>query len=345
MYVIDTNTFYYACEFSEFTYDLEKLKSFIRDNDIIISSTSLFEFFVRYKDDIDTIRKGSKYLWENHIKILFNIFNPMPEHFIDDIVNISETQYQLMLSEIINNKIDVESRFTTLIFDACLFSGYYFTAMSDGKEPCKYCFGALDAIYKLFTNCVNDVFRSMYTDGYKTNDCENYIRNSFYNLLSFMLEKGIPFIENAKNVTTDVEFTNPDIWFTIDEYHQLSKQLSLQLGKKTSTAFLHQKAVTYWKKNNDPQLKQYIQKIKGMFDKRIQYEALQDYFYDSLANIMVSGAALRKNDFLDALIMCNMQDQHQLVTYDGGVIKRMEKRRNQYKKYDESLKTIDILKS
>ena len=81
-----------------------------------------------------------------------------------------------------------------------------------------------------------------------------------------------------------------------------------------------------------------------MFDKKIKYEALQDYYYNTLVNILVHGSALWKNDFLDALIMCNIQDQHQLITYDNGVINRMEKRRNQYKQYDESLKTIAALK-
>lgn len=344
MYVLDTNAFYYASEISEFTYNKEKLKELIRSNDTFISSTSFFEFLVKYKGKIGIIQKGGRYLWENHIKLAFNVFNPMPEHFSDDLVNITEEQYQLMYAEILENKIDTESRFTALLFDMCLFSGYYFTAMSDGKEPCGYCFAALETVYKLFTTCVIDVFREMYKEGYQTDDCENYIRNSFYNLLAFMLEKGIPFIEKAKNVTTDEEFQNLDEWFTIEDYNHMSQQLASKMKKTRSTAFLQRIAVTYWKNNNDPELKKHITRLKGMFDKKIKYEALQDYYYDTLVNILVHGSALWKNDFLDALIMCNIQDQHQLITYDNGVINRMEKRRNQYKQYDESLKTIAALK-
>ena len=112
-----------------------------------------------------------------------------------------------------------------------------------------------------------------------------------------------------------------------------------------STAFFYLLAVTYWKKNNDPELNKHIARLKTIFDKRVKYVALQDYCYDTLVNILVHGAALWKNDFLDALIMCNIQDQHQLITYDNGVISRMEKRRTEYKQYDESLKTIDYLKA
>ena len=78
------------------------------------------------------------------------------------------------------SKIDVESRFTALLFDVCLFSGYYFVVMSDGMEPCEYCYSAMSAVYKMFTAVVLDVFKELYRDGYKTDDCENYIRNGFY---------------------------------------------------------------------------------------------------------------------------------------------------------------------
>ena len=345
MYVLDTNAFYYAAEISEFTYDKEKLKVLISSNDTFISSTSLFEFFVKHKDSIGTIRKGGRYLWENHIKLAFNVFNPKPEHFYDDLINITEEQYKLMYIDILENKIDIESRFTALLFDMCLFSGYYFTAMSDGKEPCEYCFAALETTFRLFSDCVLDVIKQVYEDGYKTDDCENYVRNCFYNLLAFMLEKGIPFIEQAKNVTTDEEFQNPDEWFTVEDYSRISSQLASKMERMKSAAFLQRLAVAYWKNNKDPELKKHIARLKTIFDKKIKYVALQDYCYDTLVNILVHGAALWKNDFLDALIMCNIQDQHQLITYDNGVISRMEKRRTEYKQYDESLKTIDYLKA
>lgn len=344
MYVLDTNAFYYAAELSEFTYDKEKLKELISNNDTFISSTSLFEFLVKHKDNIDIVRKGGRYLWENHIKLAFNVFNPMPEHFFDDLINISEEQYQLMYNDILKNKIDTESRYTSLLFDMCLFSGYYFAAMSNGKEPCEYCFAALETTFRLFSDCVIEVFKQIYEEGYKTDDCENYVRNCFYNLLAFMLEKGIPFIEQAKNVTSDEEFKNTDEWFTLEDYSRLASRLASKMERITSTAFLQRLAITYWKNNNDPELKKHIARLRMIFDKKIKYAALQDYCYDTLVNILVHGAALWKNDFLDALIMCNMQDQHQLITYDNGVLQRMERRRTEYKQYDESLKTIDYLK-
>lgn len=345
MYVLDTNAFYYAAGISEFTYDVEKLRNLVRDNDTFISSTTLFEFLAKYNKDIAIIRKGGKYLYDNHVKLAFNVLNPMPEHFVDDLVNITEDQCQQMFKEILENKIDVESRLTAILFDMCLFSGYYFVAMSDGIEPCEYCFLTLESVCRMFGVFSLDFFREMYREGYQTDDCENYIRKGFYNLLSFMLEKGIPFIEQAKSVTSDEEYQNMDAWSTPGDYSSMTEKLASKMQRTSSTAFLQRLAVTYWKNNNDPELKKHIQKLREIFDKKIKYEALQDYCYDTLVKILVHGAALRKNDLLDAFILCYIQDQHQLITYDTGVIDRMKKRKEQYAKYAESLDTISDLKN
>lgn len=345
MYILDTNAFYYAAGISESTYDVEKLREFIKNNESFLSTTSLFEFLIKYQNDIKTVKLVGKYLWENHIHLAGNVINPLPKHFVDDLINLTEQQLQLMCADILENKIDVESRLTTSLFDMCLFSGYYFVVMSDGKEPREYCLSAMKCVYKIFSDVVLDVFKELYRNGYKTDDCENYIRNGFYNLLAFTLEKGIPFIEKAKTVMSDEDFKNTDIWFPNDEYIQLSRNIASSLQRRTSTAYLQKLAATYWKNNNDPELRQYIGRLKNIFDKKIGYSALQDYCYDMMVNILVHGAALRKNDLLDAIILCNLQDAHRLITYDNGVIKRMEQRKSEYKKYAESLAVITQLKS
>ena len=189
-----------------------------------------------------------------------------------------------------------------------------------------------------------DVFVEIFTEGYGTDDCENYVRNCFYNLLAFELEKGIPFIERAKLIGDNDEIPNIDEWISSEDYSHDTEKLNNKMKTRTSTDFLQRLAVNYWKNNNDPELKTYIQKIKAIFDKRVKFVALQDYFYDTLVGIMTKGAALWKNDFLDALILCNIQDQHILITYDNGVIKRMERRKVEYPKYQESISIINELK-
>lgn len=78
--------------------------------------------------------------------------------------------------------------------------------------------------------------------------------------------------------------------------------------------------------------------------KKVGLTSLQDYYYDTLENILNHGSALWKNDFWDALILCNVQDLHVMITYDNGVIARLNKRRKKYPKYAESIAVITDLK-
>ena len=344
MYILDTNAFYYAAGFSNFSYDVERLQRFIDSNEIILSTTSLFEFFTKNRNNIDIIREGGKYLREKNIRIASNKINPLPTHFVDDIEHITLKQFQLLIPEILKNKIDVESRFTALLFDLCVFAGYYFIAMSDGKEPCEYCFASLQHIYKILSSTVLNTFQTYYTEGYSTNNCETYLRDKFYSYLSTMLELGIPFIEKAKMVKSDEDYLNVDGWFSSEYYSKQSEIIASKINKKTSISYLHRLGVAYKKSNNDPELKTFIQNVESRYNKRITLQALREYYYDTLYNILVCSAALHKNDLLDAIILCNTQDGHKLITYDTNMIKRMERYQYNSLIYKESLKTISDLK-
>ena len=344
MYVLDTNAFYYAAGISKCTYDVKKLEKLIDDNEVFISSTTLFEFLIKFRNDIDTIHHGGKFLWEKRIKLAGNVINPLPKGFSGDIMNITADQLERLCGVVLENKIDVESRFITMLFDMCLFSGYYFSAMSSGKEPPGFCFEVLEKTYNMFTQENLNIFVDIFTEGYKTDDCENYVRNCFYNLLEFELEKGIPFIEHSKAIRDEDSVSNIDEWLPAEDYLQDTQALNRKMQAKTSTAFLQRLAITYWKNNNDPQLSKHIQKIRDIFDRKVKFTALQEYFYDTLIAIMTSGAALWKNDLLDAIILCNVQDLHILITYDNGVITQMDKRKHEHSKYLESINVINALK-
>ena len=242
MYVLDTNAFYYAAGISECTYDVEKLQKLVDENEVFISSTSLFEFLIKFRNDIQTIHKGGKYLWEKKIKLAGNVINPLPNNFTGDIINLTESELQTLCSNILENKIDAESRFISILFDMCLFSGFYFSAMSDGVEPSGFCFEVFEKAFRMFANINLEVFVDIFTEGYKTDDCENYVRNCFYNLLAFELEKGIPFIERAKAVKDEDEIPDIDDWLSSEDYSHDTEKLSNKMKAKTSTAFLQRLA-------------------------------------------------------------------------------------------------------
>ena len=345
MYVLDTNAFYYAAGISSFTYDVEKLRKLVAENDTFISTTSLYEFIIKNRNNLSLIQKGGKFIVDNNIRIASNIFNPLPSGRSLDLQNYSEAQLNILCDEIFENKIDIESRYTSLLLNVCLFSGYYFYAFPSPQEPSKACFLIFEALYKILSPMNIEAFKQVFTDGYQTDDCENYVKNAFYNLLEFELVQSIPYIEKAKHVPEDADTVDISEWFDSDEFKNAFNDTFAALQKKSSTQYLQQLGVKYKKVNNDPYLTKHITAISGLVNKKIPFPALQDYYYDTLENIVTNGAALWKNDFLDALIMCNIQDEHILITYDTGVIKRMEKRKEQYPKYQESLDIICDLKA
>ena len=287
---------------------------------------------------------GGEYLCEKKIKLAGNVFNPLPDGFSCDIMNIPDEAFKTLCEKILENKIDIESRFISLLFDMCIFSGCYFVAMSDGTEPSRFCYEILVKICKLLGQINLDIFVDIFTEGYKTDDCENYVRHSFYNLLAFELKQYIPFVEKAKLIGDNDNIPDIDVWLPLEDYTSRVEQFSSMMEHKTSAQFLHRIAVEYWKNNNDPELKKYINELQNRFNKNVKHKALQEYFYDTLVRIMTSGAALWKNDFLDELILCNVQDKNLLITYDNGVIKQMKRREDENLKYKESLSVISNLK-
>ena len=92
---------------------------------------------------------------------------------MNDLENITEAQLLLLSEEILANKIDVESRFITILFDKCLFSGNHFSAMSSGKEPSAFCNYIMASICRMFGQINHDLFINIFTEGYKTDECEN----------------------------------------------------------------------------------------------------------------------------------------------------------------------------
>ena len=105
MYILDTNAFYYAAGISECTYDVQKLRNLINTNEVFIASTTLFEFLIKHRNDLNIVHKGGKYLWEKNIKLAGNVINPLPNDFSGDIVNITDKDLQKLCNEILVNKI------------------------------------------------------------------------------------------------------------------------------------------------------------------------------------------------------------------------------------------------
>ena len=68
--------------------------------------------------------------------------------------DIIESELQTLCSNILENEIDAESRFISILFDICLFAGFYFSAMSDRVEPSGFCFEVFEKAFRMFANII-----------------------------------------------------------------------------------------------------------------------------------------------------------------------------------------------
>ena len=57
----------------------------------------------------------------------------------------------------------------------------------------------------------------------------------------------------------------------------------------------------------------------------------------------LEGGAFWKNDILDAVILCHVDEENRLVTFDEGVKQHMKKHQEKRVSYNESLKLIESL--
>ena len=160
MLFLDTNAFYYAAGISTASINLPGLVKLISENETCIAVISLHEFLVKFRNDIGVIKKGLQFLADYHIKTAYNKFFPKPENLEYINVDMSESELDTFVQSILQEKIDIESRFASIIFTSCFFSGAAFSAAKNidsgmtyavASEPtkCALCVSRPDSAFLL----------------------------------------------------------------------------------------------------------------------------------------------------------------------------------------------------
>lgn len=342
MLYLDTNAFYYAAGISATNINLPGLLKLISKNEACISVVSLHEFLVKFRNDIGVIKKGLQFLADHHIKTAYNKFFPKPENLEYINVDMSECDLNNFVQSILQEKIDVESRFASIIFTSCFFSGAAFSATKNIDS------GMTDLATEVVWRAVTvvstgnvDVFRQIFADGYATDDCENYVRYAFQDLLALYFQALIPICEAVKDTKDDVTV---DEFMGLYNWNDLSDRLSRKMAKSdTALGYLSKIARSYWRESGDTHLIKYLRNFAKSICKVISDAALQEYIVDIVEGCCLQGGAFWKNDILDALILCNCLGENEIVSFDKGAIKHMEKHRSDRKIYDESLRLIHTL--
>lgn len=339
MLFLDTNAFYYAAGISTADINKAELLTQISKNETCISIVTLHEFLVKFRNNINVVKTGLQFLADHHIKTAYNKYFPKPSALEYINVDMSERELNTFVQSTLQEKIDVESRYASIIFTACFFSAAAFSASKNidvGMTDL-----AMEVVWRAVqvVNIGNvDIFRQVFVDGYATDDCENHVRHAFQNLLAVYFQALIPICEAAKDAHDDITIEE---FMGLYDWGVLSEQITKKMAKSdTALGYLSKIARAYWRASGDAHLTKYLRNFAQPICKVIHEEALQEYIIDIVEACCLQGGAFWKNDILDAFILCNLLDGDTIITFDKGAIKHMEKHRNERKMYDESLKLI-----
>ena len=151
---------------------------------------------------------------------------------------------------------------------------------------------------------------------------------------------GIPCIQNAIKLGEVNEIPPFEEWLPYNETIDKQFDLIQTIDENASTAYLKKLSKDFRKKNSPAKYKELLDKTLKGINSKIVLPALQDYYRETISAIMTEGAAFRKNDLLDAIILANVSKKNLIITYDNGLIKLIKKRQEIRQNYKESLAII-----
>lgn len=347
MLFLDTNAFYYAAGISTpNSIDIDSLRKEIERYEPVISSVTLFEFICHFGQNLEIIQKGGEYLARNRFKVAFNKYFPEPADcstYVENVASITKDELDLFYQKIAAEKIDTESRLASIVFYLCFFSGAYFASYSNGKDVPELTIDIFISASEVVQKTMLPIFMQLFKDGYQTDSCENFIRDKFYAMLALFYQYYIPILKeslSAESGTTLTAFLDEDINWT----ELVQKEIRKISRFDHSTEYLNKLAKTYQRVTEDKDMEQYFTNMRNAVGKLIKESALRDYLCDIAYNCCKNGGAFYKNDILDAIIVCNLQEGHILITFDNGAIKYMEKHQTENSAYRNSIETIRKIK-
>lgn len=345
MIFLDTNTLYYACGISENApCNIERLNTIIKEQEIVISIATLYEFVLKWRNEIDKIHIIGKFLGDNQIKVAGNPYYHFPNKFPLGWNVISNTMIEEFIDQILPNKVDVEARLSAIVFSICFISIADFRVSDDSPNVTSgFYMDALRLIMKMMNEADIEVFINVFQEGYATTDCENYVKKCFDNYMEFWLQCFVPLLKKANEVETYDEYVTLE---QKTDWAGLSSQISKKICKsQTTMEFIKKKARQHWKNMKDDHLKEFLGNLRNSIDKKIPYESIQEYLTDIVSNILLNGSAFWKNDIIDAIIMSHIRtDEDILITFDEIAIEHMKKHKEEHPIYVTSLQMIANLK-
>lgn len=321
--ILDTNSLYYYSRLSENeNVDLIKLINKIHESDnVYISSVTIYEAVNYLKKHAAYFRRLITFIKIHHIQILQQNLLPANDVDIKSMSQINQNDLELLYRKLITRKIKVETDYSVVILNLLIVTYLYFYITDQNPMP-------LDKFSMFFYHMASilikvnrNVFKELYSTGYNTKDCDKYIKNAFYALLEFNLQEYAPFLQPLCTATSAQEFDDVINKYDYNSINEASKKIENRIRKRSTTTKYLQNYMKLYEKNKE----------KGLFDsffqqfilpntKQIPSKALQLFINESVEKMIKSGCAFHKNDITDRLIIDQITDNRDIITFDAGIM-------------------------
>lgn len=350
MLILDSNIVYYIHGLSKPPEDISmlKLKTVIQEyrDPIAISSISLWEILLHYRKRAKSIRRLSTFMRCNHICVCNDRYINVPEGEQYNFTQIKQKELEQFISKIMPRKIYVESHFAATVYLLTISAITVFDVFPQTDFANKSIYHLLYTVFSVDRDLSIGFFEEIYANGYKTDDCENYVRNAFQFLLQLTIPSTISLCRKLADITEDEDLKTRMNSLPIEEWRSEARKIERSIRKKISpTTYIAKQALRYGKTINDKQLTDFLNgmwtTISGL---RIEYDSLKEYIFTIVKNILLHGSSFWKNDINDALILGSLKDKDLILTRDTGMINHLSTHKQSHSEYEQSLKLIEQIK-
>ena len=273
------------------------------------------------------------------------LYHPLHHNKDISIVSLSYVKQRLLdgyIETSTKEKCDFESAYAFSMFFVVFTSALWFSLPDDTESH--------DIIEKLLIvwrdtkgNECREILRQAFEYGYKANDCEKIIKNVFENMLFEDLHYYKPLATEIKK-----NFERKNIIEILDstDLKKASVRLSKDISKLQSTSdFIRKLTVNYKKREGTIQYESFMKNMKQVFENTFKrsigviHDSMYKYFIDISEQILERGGLYNKNNILDGLILQHLyrNDCDKILTFDGGMLKHLDKYKSEVKKYQNSL--------
>ena len=344
MTFLDTNAFYYSADISyNPTVNTNKLKAYIKTHKMALSVISLHEFFVKYRSDINVIKKGFSFLSNNEFTVAYNKYFDAKGELGTDVLHMSEDDLGKYVNLIIDKKVEAESYFAWLLYSLIVLSAYCFFLETSEISFGKLEHTILEMCKDIFLITCRNEFKNYFIQGYESKNCNKLVYHEIDKKINDTLCKSFSFFDQISQCTSMESIMTVITSFPSNLLNE--QKYSDQISEyDNSILFLRKLTKLYKNKKGEKEYKEFLEGALILLNNSIFDKSLNDYLFYLVDNCCTRGCTIMKNDILDSIIICGIEDNYKLITFDKKMNDFLEQYNTKYKTYSESIDLINQMK-